>query len=156
MNGETVSTLTLTLPAVLNSKFKSSRESWGGTLNEDQDGMKEEVKRITMVHSEESQKLDLMKQMQQARQRQALQRKLLERRQGWLPPNPDVAGIGLAESKEFTRPRVIPFGGAKATTQQDSFRGLDSSGSKFTMGGEDVTASGLASRGLGLQNVRRK
>jgi hypothetical protein len=34
------------------------------------------------MYSEEQQKLDLMMKIQQARQRQALQRKLLQRRQG--------------------------------------------------------------------------
>ena len=44
--------------------------------------MQEEVKRISSVYNEEQQKLDLMMKMQQARQRQNLQRKLLERKRG--------------------------------------------------------------------------
>ena len=44
--------------------------------------MQLEVKRISSAFSEEQQKLDLMLKMQQARQRQNLQRKLMERKRG--------------------------------------------------------------------------
>lgn len=44
--------------------------------------MQNEVKRISSMYNEEKQKLDLMMKIQQARQRQTLQRKLLARKQG--------------------------------------------------------------------------
>merc|ERR1712146_701247 len=116
MKGENVSNLTLTLPGILDGKG-GSRKSLGGTLPNDRDQLKEEVKRISTVYSEEKQKLDLMMKIQQTRQRQALQRKLLERKQGWAPET---------ENKPYVRPNLlgIPFGGSRITTQP-SFRGLD-------------------------------
>merc|ERR1712146_688980 len=117
MKGENVSNLTLTLPGIMGGKG-GSRKSLGGTLPNDQDQLKEEVKRISTVYSEEKQKLDLMMKIQQTRQRQALQRKLLERRQGWAPET---------ENKPYIRPTLpgaIPFGGNRIVTQP-SFKGLD-------------------------------
>jgi hypothetical protein len=47
---------------------------------EKKEEMEDEVKRISLMYNEEQQKLDLMMKIQQARQRQSLQKKLLERR----------------------------------------------------------------------------
>ena len=47
----------------------------------DKESMQEKVKKISSEYNEEKQKLDLMMKIQQARQRQILQRKLMERKQ---------------------------------------------------------------------------
>ena len=52
-----------------------------GRSREEKESMAGEVKRISLEYSEEKQKLDLMMKIQQARQRQALQRKLFEKSQ---------------------------------------------------------------------------
>ena len=52
-----------------------------GRSREEKVAMAGEVKRISMEYNEENQKLDLMMKIQQARQRQQLQRKLFEKNQ---------------------------------------------------------------------------
>ena len=51
------------------------------SAHEEKDAMAGEVKRISLEYNEEKQKLDLMMKIQQARQRQSLQRKLFEKSQ---------------------------------------------------------------------------
>ena len=153
IKGESVSNLTLTLPGILDGKGrrpsseKGSKLSYGGAEVGEQENLKEEVKRISTVYSEEKQKLDLMMKMQQARQRQALQRKLLERKQGWAPET---------EVKPYVRPSLpgaIPFGGNRIVSQP-SFRGLDNAPGvgEPKDGGKE---SAMASRGLGLHVMRK-
>ncbi len=72
--------------------------------------MKEEAKRIASTYNEEKEKYDLMMAMQQARQRQNLQRKLLEKKQQSL--NPTVQGFSGAGggSTGTQAPVRLPFG----------------------------------------------
>lgn len=163
LKGEVVSTLTLTMPSAMEHPKKSFAPAMhfaGADAEVDRDSLKEEVKRISSVYSEEQQKLDLMMKLQQSRQRQALQRKLLERKQAW--NTDDAAGGGSADVAE---PKVIrrtdgpiPFGGARVVNQP-SFRmpGLssDTSSSPDSKAGA-YGSSSIASRGLSVTNMLRK
>ena len=153
IKGDAVSSLTLTLPSVLNQPRLHTDVL---PKIESQDFMKEEVKRISTIYSEEKQKLDLTMQMKHARQRQALQRKLLERRQGWA--NVSDATSHSPEVKTIVRtPGTIPFGGARITNQP-SFRGLSFTTEPIPSTGESKTTinDSLSSRGLGLQHLQLK
>lgn len=79
VKGEQVFSLSSVNSAVDGVSAKVKQEDWEYN-NKLQ--MQDEVKRISSVYNEEKQKLDLMLKMQQARQRQNLQRKLLERKRG--------------------------------------------------------------------------
>lgn len=64
------------LPAL--APIQASRRA---SVSEEKEAMAGEVKRISLEYNEEKQKLDLMMKIQQARQRQSLQRKLFEKNQ---------------------------------------------------------------------------
>ena len=108
---------------------------------EDRILMQAEVKRVTEVYNEEKQKHDLIMKMQQTRQRQMLQRKLLERRT--VVGKGSSAGAADELELSFSQPRTL--------TQQAPARGLDGG-----VGRVVPLDGGMASRGLHLSPMLRK
>ena len=101
--------------------------------------MEQEARRISDSFSAEQQRHDLVMKMTQARQRQALQRKLLERKQG------------SGASAEAT------LSGALKPVHQPAFRGLEESANAgATATTSSVGGSGLGNRGLSTQHLTRK
>lgn len=81
VNGETAANQELwhiSKVSVMDSKkYKAKVEE---QKKEEKDAHEEELKRISSAYNEQKQKLDLTMKLQQARQRQALQRKLFDRK----------------------------------------------------------------------------
>ena len=100
--------------------------------------MQDEVKRISEQFNEEQQKLDLIMKMQQARQRQNLQRKLLEKKQATSNSTTPMNGHG----------------------QQQPMRGLNDSAvykpSDKVMPSKSNDQKNMSSRGLNLTPLLRK
>ena len=96
-NGEFLPTLSAAATAVQYQENNSSNRTatHSTTLSEfgEKQLMQEEVKSICAVYSEEKQKHDLIMKLQQTRQRQNLQRKLLERKKDNSSADP-VKGLG--------------------------------------------------------------
>jgi len=109
--------------------------------------MEQEARRISDSFSAEQQRHDLVMKMTQARQRQALQRKLLERKQGAGASAEATLSSGLSTGAALAS-------GALKPAQQPAFRGLEESanaGAVLTSSG-----SGLGNRGLSTQHLARK
>jgi hypothetical protein len=162
LQGEVVSSLTLTLPGVLQSPLGGYRNEKKplSYVDDDQSSLKEEVKRISTVYGEEKQKLDLMMKLQQTRQRQALQRKLLLRKQAeGSAEGQQQTPLPVVGSRRTEAP--IPYGGARVTNQP-SFRGLGDLGvsgfgeAKVASSSSISPPASMASRGLSLSNITRK
>lgn len=69
-------------PALFAAASRKYHEIVKDQMKEEKAAVEDEMKRISNVYNEEKQKLDLTMKIQQARQRQTLQRKLFERKQG--------------------------------------------------------------------------
>lgn len=112
--------------------------------------MEQEARRISDSFSAEQQRHDLVMKMTQARQRQALQRKLLERKQG------------SGASAEATLSSGLLLGAALASgalkpVHQPAFRGLEESANAgATATTSSFGGSGLGNRGLSTQHLTRK
>jgi len=139
---------------------------------EARNAMETEVARISETYNEEKQKLDLMMKIQQARQKQTLQRKLLDRKQGasitqGMTPNMGSmrGGAGFSSSGTMATGglgRQIP-----PLKNADAVRGL---GAAVTMGLSDAIspskdgnfdrnkadASRVAAGGMSMANFARK
>ena len=77
VNGESASNPTSKISGMDSKKYKAILEE---QKKEVKDAHEDELKRISSAYNEQKQKLDLTMQLQQARQRQALQRKLFDRK----------------------------------------------------------------------------
>lgn len=107
--------------------------------------MEQEARRISDSFSAEQQRHDLMMKMQHARQRQMLQRKLLERK-----------GVGSADASlsNCLLPAAALAAGAITPAKHPAFRGLDSSMS-FNPGSKE-TDDGIGNRGMSTMHLARK
>ena len=74
------------------------------------------MKKISSQYNEESQKLDLMMKVQQARQRQTLQRKLLERKNA----------SNASQGRQTLPPLSLPQGVKRAGLHAEPVRGIQS------------------------------
>jgi hypothetical protein len=141
-----------------------------------------EVKRISLEYNEEKQKLDLMMKIQQARQRQSLQRKLFEKsqrkqqQQGMLAHGDDEGSDGFqADSKSDYNSIEIGANRGLAAMKlrspqnlQPAFRGLPAEayqagsvptsggGAGYSSGNKVQTQQSMALRGMNLGPMMRK
>ena len=121
--------------------------------------MTEEVKRISATYNEEQQRLDLMLKLQHTRQRQALQRKLLERKL----PLPDVAansatpatdGVGAQDQINIGPRQRLTI---QKTIHQEAVKGLGFMPEKMnSISGINAAQKNTQSRGLSLGPLIRK
>ena len=107
---------------------------------EERVALQEEVKRISNVYNEEKQKFDLMMKIQQARQRQTLQRKLMERKQ----------------QLQHQSAAVGPTLAAQLGDESSSSYSLESPKKAQLDAAARAGTQGLASRGLHLGPIMRK
>jgi len=118
--------------------------------------MEQEARRISDSFSAEQQRHDLIMKMQQARQRQSLQRKLLERKGGVTSGamGSADASLGFAGSG----PGAALAAGLLTPSKQPAFRGLEDSMSMEVADSKFASAdkSGIAGRGLSTQHLHRK
>lgn len=153
------------------------------SVSEEKEAMAGEVKRISLEYNEEKQKLDLMMKIQQARQRQSLQRKLFEKNQRKQQQQRETDGLyegeegddddynehgdGKSEynSVEIGANRGLSNLKLKQSTVQPAFRGLpaDAYRSGNSAGGGAGYSSGakptnqaMALRGMNLGPMMRK
>ena len=116
--------------------------------------MENEVTRISETYNEEKQKLDLMMKIQQARQKQMLQRKLLDRKQGQGIAQGMLRGAGF--SSDTPLPAMATGGlGRQLPPIQGGFRGLAAAG---TMGLNETTSPSkdVLARGMSINQILRK
>lgn len=153
------------------------------SVSEEKEAMAGEVKRISLEYNEEKQKLDLMMKIQQARQRQSLQRKLFEKNQRKQQQQRETDGLyegegdeddeynehgdGKSEynSVEIGANRGLSNLKLKQSAVQPAFRGLPAdayrSGSSAGGGagyssGAKPTNQAMALRGMNLGPMMRK
>jgi hypothetical protein len=156
-----------------------------GRSREEKESMAGEVKRISLEYNEEKQKLDLMMKIQQARQRQSLQRKLFEKnqrkqqqqqQQGMLAQGDDDGSNGYqADSKsDYNSIEIGANRGLAAlklrspSSLQPAFRGLPAEayqagavptsggGAGYSSGSKVQTQQSMALRGMNLGPMMRK
>lgn len=102
--------------------------------NSHQDNLLNKVKQMTSTYTEEQQKLDLCMKIQQTRQRQLLQRKLMAKKAATLPP---PTAISLAEEKQANSdyslaPPVDFSGGEENKKSQHNMKVMMSRGMDLT------------------------
>ena len=151
------------------------------SVSEEKEAMAGEVKRISLEYNEEKQKLDLMMKIQQARQRQSLQRKLFEKNQRKQQQQRETDGLyedgdedeynehGDAKSEynsvEIGANRGLSNLKLKQSTVQPAFRGLPADayrsgnsggGGAGYSSGAKPTNQAMALRGMNLGPMMRK
>ena len=113
--------------------------------------MADRVNRIADTFNEENQKLDLMMKIQQARQKQTLQRKLLARK--------GLSGAPLHVSNDMRTGAGFSSSGG---TSQPAVRGLESPSRQEALASprgpsiDHQHAMNMSARGMAMQNLMRK
>lgn len=136
-----------------------------------------EVKRISLEYNEEKQKLDLMMKIQQARQRQSLQRKLFEKSQRKAQQNqgaqgysPDEDTDDSAQDKDYNSVEIGANRGLsmlklrQPSNLQPAFKGLPaeayqgniSAGGGAGYSSNKANQQSMAMRGMNLGPIMRK